>query len=1183
MSLRILLIFLPFICLSCKSKKAPVSDLPPSVYEEPPSAPLRLKDKYAVNPFTGDSITPSAGYNDIAEHPTGIEIPATSEMLHPDSIGKPVSVTAGKPFLIASDTNVHYIKQPFQTIAVNELSLRKVIAIPESPVVANEVVTTAVQPLPFAALPPKIKDNTKYRILQIDESNGLPSPMINCVYEDKQGNIWLGLTKDGAIRYDGTQFFQYKSREGLQRGMEKGTIHNVQSITGDRKGNIWFGGANGITRYDGKNFINFRDSLSRMPKGLIPAFDDSAGNMWFLNFSGISKYDGKNFTNYTIDDGSKGHFMQGICLDNKGNIWVSRKNTLTRFDGESFTFFSKKDGLPGDIVYGVNCDNDGILWISTNGGITKYDGKNFVHITPKDGLFMDGLVHALQDRNGNHWFTSMDGIAKFDGTGFTHISRQTGLAGNTVFSLAEDKEGGIWVPTQHGLSRIDGSGRIFYNEPGLPPIDYSNSLVEQVKGDIWLRSAFHGIIKYDGKYFSHFTSAQGLLNDTTIGLHVDEDGKFYIKTQAGMCIFNGITFNHYRNKLFTNLLNCTLTDHQGNRWFGFGAFPATPGLIQFDGLHYKRFNRSSGLLRDVISDLFQDSKGNIWVSYMGAGVSKYDGKTFFHFTEREGLPNNDVSRILEDKQGNIWFANRGLTRFDGKKFTRFSEKQGITSEYISLFKQYGDSGFIIGNLKGVSVFEYGQNTIGNNSEKSMVPPLSFHVYPISGYQDNASLPSAFLLTKNNQLWRADGRNLLRHDLNDFATSLAQPEVRLQSIALNGKFIDFGNISNSLKKGIRFSETAGFYNYPINPVIAYSNNFLSFHYSAIEWQQAGKVKYSYKLEGLDTVWSAASFETRADYRNIPAGKYVFKVCALGSTQYWSKPFSYSFTILPPWYATWWAYLLYISGFFTSLVLFSKFRSQKLKRETRVLEEKIARRTAALSQKSEELQGSLMKLHEAQAQLIKEESDKVILKERMRVSSELHDEIGATLSGIAMYSHLVKSNLENEEPDAAKHSVNIIQDSAAEMVIKLNDIIWLTNPQQDSLKDVMVRLEEYAQNMCLAKNISPDFKIDAGVATCKTAIEIRKNIYLLCKEAINNAAKYSNAARLLLKCTIKNGLLEITIRDDGNGFNVDNVKRGNGLENMQKRADEMGAVLSIQSQPQHGCFILLNLKITQQGIV
>ncbi len=205
--------------------------------------------------------------------------------------------------------------------------------------------------------------------------------------------------------------------------------------------------------------------------------------------------------------------------------------------------------------------------------------------------------------------------------------------------------------------------------------------------------------------------------------------------------------------------------------------------------------------------------------------------------------------------------------------------------------------------------------------------------------------------------------------------------------------------------------------------------------------------------------------------------------------------------------------------------------------------------------------------------------ILLSERLRISSELHDEIGATLSGISMYSHLTKEQMRLAQPAEVEKSLNIMQQSSGEMVNKLNDIVWLLNPGQDTLQKLIQRLEEYAEEMTAIKNMKLQTSVQDQFLARSLPVESRRNIYLFCKEAINNAVKYSEAGLLELTVKENNQLLEITISDNGKGFDAENVKRGNGLDNMQKRADELGADFRIKSKPSEGCSISLKVKITQ----
>jgi signal transduction histidine kinase len=203
---------------------------------------------------------------------------------------------------------------------------------------------------------------------------------------------------------------------------------------------------------------------------------------------------------------------------------------------------------------------------------------------------------------------------------------------------------------------------------------------------------------------------------------------------------------------------------------------------------------------------------------------------------------------------------------------------------------------------------------------------------------------------------------------------------------------------------------------------------------------------------------------------------------------------------------------------------------------------------------------------------------MIAERLRISQELHDEVGATLSGIAMYSHLAKEQIKKTQTGAIENSLNIIQSNATEMVNKLNDIVWLINPGQDSLQKLMQRLEDYAIQIAAVKNIRVKSNLNGYNTENILPAQTRRNIYLLFKEAINNAVKYSEASMLELAIHQNSSLLEIKISDDGKGFDIDTIKMGNGLNNMQKRANELNADFNIYSEINEGCTISVKIKIT-----
>ena len=229
-------------------------------------------------------------------------------------------------------------------------------------------------------------------------------------------------------------------------------------------------------------------------------------------------------------------------------------------------------------------------------------------------------------------------------------------------------------------------------------------------------------------------------------------------------------------------------------------------------------------------------------------------------------------------------------------------------------------------------------------------------------------------------------------------------------------------------------------------------------------------------------------------------------------------------------------------------------------------------------SNKLAVSLTTLKDTQAQLINIEKEKEGEKVRQGISRDLHDNLGSTLSGIAMYSHMMDNQLKSGNYENAKTSVSVIQKSANEVVGKLSDLVWSANAGQDSLQQLLERLQQYGLEMCHAKNIQFNMLNDAPGRTFYLPPEHRYYIYLVAKEAINNAVKYSNASLLELKVKETTGVLEIAISDNGIGFNMDDIKKGNGLENMEKRMHEIGAVYNIYAKPGKGCIVSIQLNIT-----
>jgi signal transduction histidine kinase len=232
-------------------------------------------------------------------------------------------------------------------------------------------------------------------------------------------------------------------------------------------------------------------------------------------------------------------------------------------------------------------------------------------------------------------------------------------------------------------------------------------------------------------------------------------------------------------------------------------------------------------------------------------------------------------------------------------------------------------------------------------------------------------------------------------------------------------------------------------------------------------------------------------------------------------------------------------------------------------------------------SRQLAASLVELKDAQEQLIKAEKEKEAENIRVRISRDIHDEVGATLSGVALFSEIAKQKMEKHPDHDVQQYLEHISTNSKEMVEKMSDIVWAINPQNDSFDRIIAKLESYAVNVCAGKGIKLHLEIDESLRSYYPGMQVRKNIYMLIKEAINNAVKYSNSKNIYFSLRNPNGNMLVEVRDDGQGFDTGMIRKGNGLNNMEARAAELKAAFRLQSGEGKGTSVSLQFNFHPAG--
>jgi signal transduction histidine kinase len=306
----------------------------------------------------------------------------------------------------------------------------------------------------------------------------------------------------------------------------------------------------------------------------------------------------------------------------------------------------------------------------------------------------------------------------------------------------------------------------------------------------------------------------------------------------------------------------------------------------------------------------------------------------------------------------------------------------------------------------------------------------------------------------------------------------------------------------------------------------SESSIGFSFAGASYTDERKLRYKYMLEGYDKDWSEPVQNNSVNYASLPFGHYTFKVLASNGEQWSTQPATFSFEVVRPFYKSFWFLALITCLVAASFYFIRVYRlKQKLKVE----------------------------------------------KLRVNIARDLHDDIGSALGSINLLSENATRRLANTK--SVEEVAGVFQKigySAQSMLDSMDDIIWTINPEKDSLGDLLIRMREFAIPLLEAKNIAFDMNMNAADGV-KPSMEIKRNIYLVFKESIFNIVRHSGSTHVDIKALFSQRSFDLTIADNGKGFNINTLNGRNGLKNMRKRADLSGASLQIDSAPGKGTTI------------
>jgi two-component sensor histidine kinase/streptogramin lyase len=624
--------------------------------------------------------------------------------------------------------------------------------------------------------------------------------------------------------------------------------------------------------------------------------------------------------------------------------------------------------------------------------------------------------------------------------------------------------------------------------------------------------------------------------------------------------FDGQSFTWFLPDTFQHLdmgwvgEGLTLQSRKGEWWVGTGAglyrFAAADSLPEIKTARpLAIYDTSNGLASRQVFRVFEDTQSNLWVSSIGPvnGLARWDAATgtLRDLSHQADLPpsNQDVARAFaEDSAGNIWIGfSSGLARYRQGSFTFFTTTEGLPSGGIAqiyldhanrLWLASARSGLIrIDNPQAerpVFVSYTTAQGLSSDLTTSITEDLRGHIYvgtgrgldeldPGSGlikhYTTAEGLVAGPLLAAycdhSGTLWFGTTKGLSR--FVPLAEDLkAAPAILITKLSVAGssqRVSAFGETEMSL------------------PKLAPNQNQVQIDFVGLSFAPGEVLRYQYKLEGADSDWSAPTEQRTVNFANLAPRNYRFLVRAVNSEGVTSTmPAIVSFTIIPPVWRRWWFIALVVFCACGITYLFFRYRL------TRLLE---------------------------------------MTKMRTRIATDLHDDIGANLTRIALLSEVAK---QQHEGNGREHSPLVsIARIARESVSSMSDIVWAINPERDSLLDLTRKMRQHADEIFTLRDIDLTFHAPGAKESLRLGADVRRDLLLIFKEAVNNAARHSNCSRVKIDFEADRSKLFLEIADDGVGFDRSIESEGQGLRSMQRRATALSGILEISSRPDKGTIV------------
>lgn len=947
-------------------------------------------------------------------------------------------------------------------------------------------------------------------------------------------------------------------------GIEQGLVQSqVFTLTQDPTGHLWAGTLGGLSCYDGHTFRSFTMREGLPSNKVNKVFCDSKGYIWAGTEQGLSRYDGSTFRNFTFASANNAdsNVVKNISETSDGRIWcVAGKELFSVSNGKVTT-----TSLPNGRKYIRTLFAEGNdLWVGAEGSMALYRYKSGVW----DSLMLpqcDVVLDIARDSRKRLVIVTLFGGVfqlKADNTWNPVLLRKS-PTDLEYLSFAESKDGSYWIGCNSGAFQIKGNEvRHFSKRNGFSDLTIYDLLNDR-EGNIWLATNGEGLYRYSGATFTAVDERMGLGGTQVSCIAKDDFGNVYFGAFDGGLYryFNG-SLERLRFPEKGSVAISSLSIFENKLWIGTPGY----GLWAYD-LNSRKFHpyKAEGLGLMIYS-LYSDGdklwignrKGLAWMksdSIHIAQVGKImvettvsigqdslliptpDGLAIYHKNRMIPYKTNsaaDSTQIvcMDYRDGIIWLGtgDNGLIGYpkNGGPTIHVTKENGLRSNFI--YSIYAAPNGIIWTGTGFGICRI--NT------KAAQPVVRFfgRNAGITGMESNRN---AVLPLSDGSIWFGTVGGAFLYHPEEASATTDPGSIQLQKLQLFGGPINDTNW---------YQTASPLYAVPLALQLPWKQNNLTFTFNAITLTGVEGISYRYRLEGLNAPWSGWSNNNSVAFSALPPGKYMLEVQASQDGIHpLPRSLQYSFEIITPFHKTNLFRLLVLCTCI-ALGIAIQYIAAYRKRARRAMIEALRR----------------------------EEQAKV----RQRTAEDFHDEVGNKLTRINILTNVLRSKIAGAGPDANR-IIDQIQDNAGQLYSGTRDILWSLQPSNDSLYQVLHRIREFGLDLFGDTEVAFEMDpIDPSWKEYRLPMDASRNLIMIFKEGLNNTLKYAMADKVRVQAVQVNSHISLGLKDDGQGFDPEEIVRGQGLQNMRTRAKRLGSDLNIESSPGQGTNISLDLKITAQ---